>query len=244
MMTATFSWMTRTFSGRTFAGHTFRWGGLLTGALLISGAPALAQTALAQTAQDGEAAPQATRFECQIYQGRPTVMYRPADQEGDTLYPWAVPGDMGGNWPAERRCVEISERLERYRPDGLAELRTGMENGYNTVCVTSQDNPSCRIVFTVPPGQDPVATRDRVFENLTMADSGQATDGVTTFSGDGGSGILGQIGQVLGGNRQRQSGGGGINLRPFLSPADGGTGQFLNRGGSSGGRQLNPNRFR
>ncbi len=233
-MTATFSWMTCAFSRRTV-----RLGGLLTGALLISGAPVLAQTA-----QDGEAAPQATRFECQIHEGRPTVMYRPADQEGDALYPWAVPGDMGGNWPAERRCVEISERLERYRPDGLAELRTGMENGYNTVCVTSEDNPSCRIVFTVPSGQDPVATRDRVFENLTMADSGQTTDGVTTFTGDRNSGILGQIGQVLSGNRQRQSVGGGINLRPFLSPADGGTGQFLNQGGSGGGRQLNPNLFR
>jgi len=58
---------------------------------------------------------------------------------------------MGDGWTSERRCTEISQRLGPYRPDGLIELRTDVENNYNTVCVTTENDPSCRIVFTVPP---------------------------------------------------------------------------------------------
>jgi Circadian oscillating protein COP23 len=123
----------------------------------------------------------AVRFSCQAQAGRYTVMYQPETQVGQA-YPWAVPGNMGGGWSADRRCDEISSRLERYRPDGLVEMRTSVENGYNTVCVTTDKDPSCRIVFTVPRNQDPVATRDRVFENLALADSGQQTLGVNTYT--------------------------------------------------------------
>jgi hypothetical protein len=103
--------------------------------------------------------------------------------------------------------------------------------------------------LTVPPGQDPAATRDRVFENLVVADSGQQTDAVTTFTDDADN-ILGQIGEVLGFPTHRQSSGqaanssDSINLRPFLSPADGGTGEYLNGPSRSGGQRLNPDRFR
>jgi len=57
---------------------------------------------------------------------------------------------MGDGWTSERRCTEIST-ARTYRPDGLIELRTDVENNYNTVCVTTENDPSCRIVFTVPP---------------------------------------------------------------------------------------------
>lgn len=190
-------------------------------------------------------------FACQIHEGQPTVMYAPSSQPNQ-MYPWAVPQDMGSAWPAARRCEAISARLESYRPDGLVALDTGIENGYNTVCVTTEAVPGCRIVFTVPPGQDPTLTRNRVFENLTIADQGQATEGVTTFTG-GSSDILGQIGEILGqpslGSRPVGSTmiGGPINLKPFLAPSDGGTGARL-LGGSTNttpaGRPLNPDNFR
>jgi Circadian oscillating protein COP23 len=181
------------------------------------------------------------RFTCERVDGEYTVMYRPESQP-DQSYTWAKPTLLGGGWTPELRCAEISRRLESYRPDGLVEMRTGIENGYNTVCVTTQDNARCRIVLTVPPGQDPVITRNRVFENLAVADSGQRTDAVNTFSGDGDD-ILNQIGEALdlpgvGGQRDRSD---GIDLRPFLDPADGGTGTRLQGNSSS---QLNPDRFR
>jgi Circadian oscillating protein COP23 len=132
----------------------------------------------------------AVRFACQVQASRYTVMYQPETQTGQA-YPWAVPGNMGGGWSADRRCAEISARLERYRPDGLVEMRTSVENGYNTVCVTTDKDPSCRIVFTVPNNQDPVATRDRVFENLAMADSGQQTLGVNTYTNQSGVNLAG-----------------------------------------------------
>jgi hypothetical protein len=186
-----------------------------------------------------------TRFTCQTSSGQYTVMYNPESQPGQ-MYPWAVPGRMGGGWSPERRCGEIARRLEAYRPDGLVEMRTQVENGLNTICVTTQNVPSCRIVLTVPQGQDPLATRDRVFENLTIADSGQQTQGVNTFAGSGQDRLLGQLGSLLNINSSTLGGrsvmtttsrsNAGINLRPFLDRRDGGTGERL---GSTTNRRTN-----
>jgi len=182
------------------------------------------------------------RFRCEVVDGEYTVVYIPED-EPDAQYPWAKPTQLGGGWTPERRCAEISRRLEQYRPDGLLELRTDVENGYDTICATTEQVSNCRIVLTVPPGQDPLVTRDRVFENLVVADSGQRTDAVTTFTDDADD-ILGQIGEALGfpGGRRRPAD--AINLRPFLSPADGGTGEYLTRPAPSNSQRLNPDRFR
>ncbi len=231
---------------------TLLMGGLAT-ALLI--APLAGPTALAQTPESStpEGTPEnipaeadtAPHFTCQVQDGHYTVMYAPTSQPGQ-VYPWAVPQDLGSAWPAERRCTEISARLERYRPDGLLALETSVENGYNIVCVTTEATPGCRIVFTVPPGQDAILTRDRVFDNLAVADRGDQTQGVTTFTG-GNSDVLGQIGNILGlpsaagGNLPSRSQ--GINLKPFLDSTDGGTGARLGGGGPAG-RPLNPDAFR
>jgi len=195
---------------------------------------------------EGSSVPTDTRFECQIFNNEYTVMYLPEDQP-ENAYAWATPGEMGGGWTAERRCFTISERLESYRPEGLAELQVGTENGYDTVCATTEQFPGvCKIVFTVPPGQNPVVTRDLVFENLTLADSGTDTTIVNTFADNGSSGLLGEIGSVI--NRFPLSGrpssaSNAINLKPFLAPSDGGTGEALGNTASPG-RLLNPDSFR
>jgi hypothetical protein len=173
------------------------------------------------------------RFACQMSGGASTVMYMPESQPNQA-YAWAVPSNMGGGWSSDARCTEISRRLEAYRPDGLIEMKTAVENGYNTICVTTEQVPSCRIVLTVPQGQDPVALRDRVFQNLTIADSGQQTQGVAAYT-DGGknSNLLGQLGQVLGIGGKAPSAkpsSGNIDLRPFLDRKDGGTGDRLTGG--------------
>ncbi|PSB30190.1 COP23 domain-containing protein [Stenomitos frigidus] len=190
------------------------------------------------------------RFTCEMASGQYTVMYHPESQPSQS-YPWAVPSNMGGGWDANRRCSEISRRLESYRPDGLLEMKTGAENGYNTVCVTTERVSSCRIVLTVPNGQDPTSTRDRVFQNLTVADSGQQTQGVNTYVGGGSSNILDQIGRAIGGLSNAQIGdigssrADGINLRPFLDRRDGGTGEKLSGTSRvSSPRLLNPGKFR
>ncbi len=202
---------------------------LSTGALINAGA-GLTQSN-SGTSESGNA-----RFTCETSTGEYTVMYRPQSQPSQS-YAWAKPGELGGGWTPERRCSEISRRLEFYRPDGLLEMQTAIENGYNTICVTTEQVPSCRIVLTVPPGQDPIATRDRVFSNLTVADSGQQTSAVNTFTGDNGGGLINQIGRAIGvdlsslsGRQHRTESGstsGNINLRPFLDAADGGTGKNL-----------------
>lgn len=190
------------------------------------------------------------RFSCQVVNGQYTVMYNPQSQPGQ-YYAWASPTAMGGGWSPDRRCNEISRRLEFYRPDGLLELKTGVENGYNTVCVTTEAVSSCRIVLTVPRGQDPVALRDRIFNNLLVADSGEQTTAATAYQGNDG-GILNQIGQAIGVDLSGVTGGRrtsptSINLRPFLDPADGGTGAQLDNMTSApaqSGPRLNPGNFR
>lgn len=184
------------------------------------------------------------RFACELANGEYTVMYHPESRPGQP-YAWATPSTLGGGWSAERRCGEISRRLEAYRPDGLLEMRTGLENGYNTICVTTQNVPACRIVLTVPPGQNPTDTRDRVFQNLSVADSGQQTQGVNTYTGGGLESVIGQIGQALDikmPSLEPAPIDDAINLRPFLDRADGGTGEKLGRVKSA--PRLNPGRFR
>jgi Circadian oscillating protein COP23 len=192
------------------------------------------------------------RFFCQVWNGQYTVMYSPESRASEG-FPWAVPKDLGNGWVAEKRCNEISRRLEEYRPDGLQELSTSTENGYNIVCATTKSNPSCRIVFTVPPGQDPLTTRNSVFQSLTTADSGTMTQGVNTYVSNGNGNInltdnLVNLGlSVLGNNSGWKSSYADrdINLKPYLSVKDGGTGTGLtNRVRLHKGLRLNPNNFR
>lgn len=191
-----------------------------------------------------------SRFSCEPINGQYTVMYQPESQPGK-YYPWATPGNMGGGWLADRRCAEISRRLESYRPDGLLEMQTSVENGYNIVCVTTQKVPACRIVLTVPPGQNPLVTRDRVFQNLTVADSGQQTQAVNTYQDGGRGGLLGDAERIVqeglsGLGRVRSRSTDGIDLRPFLDARDGGTGANLQSGFTNRrpAPRLNPDRFR
>lgn len=176
------------------------------------------------------------RFGCQVMNGEYTVVYYPPSQP-DQPYAWATPTELGGGWTPQARCNEISRRLESYRPDGMQEMQTGVENGYDVICVTTQANPSCRIVLTVPPGQDPIVTRNRVFENLAVADNGMQTEAVTTFTDSGENAIFDELGNLLNielpdlpgvTSTPSRNNRGPINLRPFLAPEDGGTGRMLN----------------
>jgi hypothetical protein len=201
------------------------------------------------TAEDSQ-----SRFGCDNVRGESTVMYYPESQAG-VGYAWAIPSQLGGGWTPAKRCAEIARRLELYRPDGLVELSNSTENGYNIVCVTTEKDPSCRIVLTVPPGQDPQTTRDRVFQNIITADSGETTTGVSTYSGGGSNQALDQIGEAVGldlsnlglsqGNRSTTTST-NINLKPYLDRADGGTGEKLDRVPSNrpNSKKLNPNNFR
>lgn len=204
------------------------------------------------------------RFYCQNNGGQYVVMYQPKSQPGK-FYAWAAPAAMGDGWSPERRCAEISRRLESYRPDGLVEMRTSTENGYNVICATTEKNSACRIVLTVPVGQDPISTRDRVFANLSTADTGQSTTAVNTYVGGNRgrravhsgeidlSSISNVLSTVLSTNRGSSSTPSypaptsyrdGIYLKPFLDPSDGGTGSALVGNVSpSNGRRFNRGNF-
>jgi hypothetical protein len=181
-----------------------------------------------------------TRFSCEIVNGEYTVMYYPESQP-NRGYPWAIPGQLGNGWSPEKRCNEITRRFESYRQDGLLEMSTDVQNNYDVICVTTQVDPTdCRIVLTVPPGQDPQLTRNLIFENLLVADDGGQTQGVYTYGGNQSqTDILNEVGKVVGvdglggGSANNQNADGDIDLRPFLDPADGGTGTQLTNAGSA-----------
>lgn len=199
------------------------------------------------------------RFSCQSRDGQYIVVYQPKSQP-QKYFPWAAPSAMGDGWSPEKRCNEISRRLELYRPDGLLEMKTSTENGYNIICATTDKNSACRIILTVPNGQDPIATRDRVFGNLATADSGQVTTAVNTYRGRDRSlneitsdlglgidltGINGVLSSVLSPSRPVSNvRSGNFYLKPFLDPSDGGTGASLSNSGFTGGRRFNPDSFR
>lgn len=210
---------------------------------------------------DSSAVSSDNRFFCQFTGNQYTVMYNPESRPNEA-FPWAIPQAMGGGWTPELRCLEIAKRLEEYRPDGLLELQTGSENGYNIVCATSERDSRCRIIFTVPDGQDATITRDSVFENLTIANQGDTTQGVNTFVGSGSDPFseITRLGQSLFGRRSRLSSSrlplrSGVNLKPFLDQADGGTAKAFRNGvpitrqkakvkPRSGGLKLQPDQFR
>jgi Circadian oscillating protein COP23 len=173
-----------------------------------------------------------TRFSCQYYNGQYTVMYQPESQPGQ-FFPWASPQTLGGGWDTQKRCDFIAQRLESYRPDGLVELQTAVENRQNIVCVTTEAKPFCRIVLTVPPGKDPNVIRNSVFQNLASADNGQQTIAVNTYGSRGNdTNELYNLGRTLlgGSNNRVSTSKSGINLKPFLDPKDGGTARGMRNG--------------
>ena len=173
----------------------------------------------------------AARFTCQSYNGQYTIMYQPQSQTGQ-YFPWATPAALGGGWNSQLRCDTIASRLESYRPDGLQELQTGVQNRQNIVCVTTEANPTCRIVLTVPPNKDAYTVRNTIFQNLVSADNGEQTIAVNTYGDRGGSNDIYSLGRTLlgGGNNRVRSSRDGINLKPYLDARDGGTASNLRNG--------------
>ena len=219
------------------------WTSTILGAILIA-LPALADYGPPKPQTSVPSGGTQARFMCESVGKQYTVMYHPIDRPNDR-YAWAVPTAMGTKWTPFRRCTDIASRLEQYRRLGLKELRTDKRNNLDIVCVNTEKDNECRIVFTVPRGRDPIATRDAVFRNLTMADNGQQTSGVNTFAEGNNS-----FGNIFGGTRNQpnipQS---SIDLRPFLSLQDGGTATQLRPRTvtnpiENNTFKLNPDRFR
>ncbi|MBD2362840.1 hypothetical protein H6G36_16900 [Anabaena minutissima FACHB-250] len=192
------------------------------------------------------------RFFCQQNNGQHTVMYQPQSQPGQ-YFPWATPAALGGGWDAQSRCQAIASRLELYRPDGLQELQTSVENNENIVCVTTDANSQCRIVLTVPRNKDPYTVRNSIFQNLMSADSGQQTTAVNTYTNrsNGGNELYNLGRTLLGSGNQVNSLRSGINLKPYLDTRDGGTGRNLKNGVAIRRQsqpqvrtRLNPDKFR
>jgi len=113
-----------------------------------------------------------TRFACEFVNGQYTVMYQPESQPNQS-FP-ATPAAMGDGWTSERRCNEISQRLESYRPDGI-ELRTDVENNYNTVREKLKTTRPAGLCSPFLPVKIRLQPAIAFLQNLTVADNGEQT---------------------------------------------------------------------
>jgi Circadian oscillating protein COP23 len=103
-------------------------------------------------------------FYCGTSNGEPATIVK--TREGDVpMMIWDTKV-FGRNYPPEMRCQIVSERFQQYYEHGLLDfIKTERIRGYDTVCVARSEGGSCegRILFTLPPGQDPNNAIEAVF---------------------------------------------------------------------------------
>lgn len=119
-----------------------------------------------------QSAPQVT-FECKQVSGEWTTVAKTPQWERQFIRWVSNFGDRAGYTP-QRRCNEVTNRMNYYtRTKHPQFLTTGVQSGYNIVCVTDQVGNGCQgLLYTLQPDRDPNQTlRD------LLARSGSDFDG-------------------------------------------------------------------
>ncbi len=117
--------------------------------------------------------PRNTRFSCTLQPdtktGRDiwTVMYSKDNEQ----IPWLrMVNSFGNDWNTARRCEEITERLERFREDGLTGFgyRTNPDTpNQSVICAYTQIAPeNCNLLVTLKPGADGYESLSKMLEAL------------------------------------------------------------------------------
>ncbi|AUT04415.1 hypothetical protein CLI64_18445 [Nostoc sp. CENA543] len=103
-------------------------------------------------------------FYCDMSTGKPITMYRNSSGEREPWIRWTSNFFQNSGYDNFTRCREVSRRLEIYRQQRrLRFITVGMMNRQRVVCTASQINGRCeRLIFTLKPGQDAVATLDNL----------------------------------------------------------------------------------
>lgn len=98
-------------------------------------------------------------FFCGSDLGAPATMVRTPDGDKPFIR-WTSNRFEAGGWSPERRCQEVSQRLQDASNRGnLRFLTTGRMNGQPVVCTASKEGGPCLdLLYTLKPEQDPAAT--------------------------------------------------------------------------------------
>jgi hypothetical protein len=98
-------------------------------------------------------------FSCAQNLGAPTTMvYGPNGAK--PFIRWTSSQFSASGWSPERRCMEVSKRLQDAKErNALAFITTGNMNGLPVICTAREKGGSCDVLlYTLKPGQDPVLT--------------------------------------------------------------------------------------
>jgi Circadian oscillating protein COP23 len=110
-----------------------------------------------QWVESSQAQAKQTLFRCELVNGMPLTMVKTVRGNLPMIH-W-VKSFGGGYQDLNRRCNEVSTRLDRFNRDGkLGYIRTGNVNRYPVLCVdkgvSGNTCPKTNVLVTLPKGSD------------------------------------------------------------------------------------------
>lgn len=104
-------------------------------------------------------------FECRNISGAPTTVLINSKGEERQMIRWVsnvIPG-----YPPERRCPEVTGRMNVHFSGGSQYVTYGRMNNENVICITDEQGNDCLpngLVYTLKRGQDPKTTLEDLFQ--------------------------------------------------------------------------------
>lgn len=143
-------------------------------------------TGLFLTGCTNEKFPDNTPFSCAVQPDTKTgkdiwtVMYK----KGNKQIPWLrMVNSFGDDWNTKKRCDTITERLERFRKDGLTHF--GYDTNPNTskqsvICAYTKIAPNnCSLLVTLKPGADGYESLSKMLEAVKTGTTVDQSSGDT-----------------------------------------------------------------
>ncbi len=116
------------------------------------------------------------RFSCDTLNGVPATMYN-TPRKSSPLILWKS-RKFGVKYPPEKRCQQVSSRLQTGYSNGYKNLTSGKKNNQNILCLTSVPNGVCeQQLLTLTRGEFPKT----VLNNLIDRMSGKSSEVLEQF---------------------------------------------------------------
>ncbi|AFY82523.1 COP23 domain-containing protein [Oscillatoria acuminata] len=130
--------------------------------------------------QPVESLPRGTDYSCDLTQNPPVTIARTSVKGDMPVIAWKSTFFEGSGYTPEKRCLEVSERLQTYYQMGLLHyLTTGVQDNQNIICVTRTHGGDCSgLLLTLEPGDNPEQVlKDLVNNQGRMIERSEGTGG-------------------------------------------------------------------
>ena len=120
--------------------------------------------------KSAEAAPRT--FSCKMFSGAWTTFVNESGKPEKQMIRWTSEfGALAGYTP-ERRCKEVTNRMNKYVSESGQYITHGTMNNLNVICTTDDLGKDClHLLYTLKPDQDPKLTLEDLF-NLSRSTLG------------------------------------------------------------------------